>query len=164
MMKTSYPFKLVFYNFRYIMLSAAIFTLLLIPLSIMSEYLFLDPYVIWHISQDRMLGFSLIVAVSVMSAVVLSMNIFRVLSQGTKFKKIGSGFTGSFVGSIAGACSCGPVGFAVISTFGTAGGIATSFLTNYEVPLRVASLLILVAVYFTTTRSISSECSIDKSK
>lgn len=47
---------------------------------------------------------------------------------------------GSIIGASAGACSCGPLGFAIISTFGTIGGITTSLLTLYEIPLRVWQL------------------------
>jgi len=35
-------------------------------------------------------------------------------------KKMGGGIFGSIIGAAAGACSCGPIGFAVISTFGAA--------------------------------------------
>ena len=34
------------------------------------------------------------------------------------------GIFGSIIGAAAGACSCGPVGFAVISTFGSVGATA----------------------------------------
>ena len=55
---------------------------------------------------------------------------------------------GSIVGSVAGACSCGPVGFAVISTFGSVGATATAFLTNYETPLRIIAIAILIITFF----------------
>jgi len=67
---------------------------------------------------------------------------------------------GSIVGASAGACSCGPIGFAIISTFGTTGGIATAFVSNYEIPLRLVALAILGFTYYTTTKSLSLECKI----
>ena len=73
---------------------------------------------------------------------------------------MGGGFLGSIIGASAGACSCSSVGFAVVSTFGTVGGIATSFLTNYEIPLRLVALAILGYTYYATTKAISSECKI----
>ena len=80
------------------------------------------------------------------------MNIFRVkLISDTK--KIGGSIVGTIVGASAGACSCGPIGFSVITTFGTAGSVASSFLTNYEIPLRLISIGILVLVFFTTIKS-----------
>ena len=73
---------------------------------------------------------------------------------------MGGGFLGSIIGASAGACSCSSVGFAVVSIFGTVGGIATSFLTNYEIPLRLVALGILGYTYYSTTKAISSECKI----
>jgi hypothetical protein len=74
--------------------------------------------------------------------------------------KISGSVLGSIIGASAGICSCGPIGFSIISTFGTIAGTATAFLTNYEIPLRLASLGILCLVYYTTIRSISVECKI----
>jgi hypothetical protein len=88
------------------------------------------------------------------------MNIYRVRLLTVKTRKIGESILGSLIGASAGACSCGPIGFTVITTFGTAGSVATSFLTEYEIPLRLASIAILLIVLFTTTRSLSFECKI----
>ena len=131
-----------------------------IPLSIISEYLFIEPFVLIHIPYERGLGFFLIVAVSAISGVVLAMNIFRIKALRNSSKKMGGGVLGSIIGASAGACGCGPIGFAVISTFGTIGGIATSFLSNYEIPLRLIALAILGFMFYTTSRSLSVECKI----
>jgi hypothetical protein len=154
-------FKLVFSDYRYIVLAAAIFVGLLIPLSIISEYLFLQPYVVAHLPSGTEFGFSLIVIVSALSGLVLAMNVFRINNfRHHSKKKMGGGIIGSFIGAAAGACSCGPIGFAVISTFGAAGGVATSFLTNYEIPIRLAAIGILAVTYYTTKRSLAIECKI----
>ena len=89
------------------------------------------------------------------------MNIFRVkLISDTK--KIGGSIVGTIVGASAGACSCGPIGFSINTTFGTAGSVASSFLTNYEIPIRLISIGILVLVFFTTIKSLSLECKINQ--
>ena len=152
--------SLVFSKFSYVALATLIAVGLFLPLSIISGYFFVQPFLTWHITSDRALGFSLIVAVSVMSAIVLSMNIYRIRALQNSMKKMGGGFLGSIIGASAGACSCSSVGFAVVSMFGTVGGIATSFLTNYEIPLRLVALAILGYTYYTTTKAISSECKI----
>ena len=72
------------------------------------------------------------------------------------------GIFGSVIGAAAGACSCGPIGFAVISTFGSVGATATAFLTNYEVPIRIIAIGILTITYFTTVRSLKVECKISQ--
>jgi len=90
---------------------------LFIPLAIISEYIFLEPYVVSHVPYDRMGGFVLIVAVSVLSGIVLTMNVFRIKALKNQARKMGGSLFGSILGASAGACSCGPIGFAVISTF-----------------------------------------------
>ena len=152
--------KLVFSDYRYIVLSASIFIGMLIPLSIISEYIFLEPYVIVHIPNGAEISFILIVVVSALSGLVLAMNVFRINAFRSHKQKMGGGIFGSFIGAVAGACSCGPIGFAVVSTFGAVGGIATAFLSNYEIPIRLAAIAILAYTYYATTKSLTVECKI----
>ena len=151
--------KMVFSDYRYIILATAIFVGMLIPLLIVSEFIFLEPYIISHLPSGSEFSFSLIVILSALSGLVLSMNVYRINSfRNTPKKKMGGGLFGSLVGAAAGACSCGPIGFAVISTFGAAGGVATAFLTNYEIPIRLVAIAILVFTYYATTKSLAVEC------
>lgn len=153
--------KVVFSNYRYIILAGIIFTGLLIPLAIISEFIFLSPYVIGYIAEGRELSFSLIVIVSALAALVIPMNVYRIKILKSAKRKISGGVFGSIAGSIAGACSCGPIGFAVISTFGSVGGIATAFLTNYEIPIRIGAIALLAFTYYTTERSLKIECKLN---
>ena len=152
-------FKLVFSNYRYSTISILITLGLFFSLSIVSEYLFIEPYVVFSVYPETAFNFSLIVIISILAGMVVGMNIFRVRLV-KKVRKIGSSITGTIIGASAGACSCGPIGFSIITTFGTTGSIASSFLTNYEIPLRLISIAILVLVLWTTLKSISRECKI----
>ena len=152
--------KLVFSNHLYIVLSAVIFTSMLIGLLIMSEYIFLDPYVIGHISQGTEFGFMLIVILSALSALVIPMNIYRInILKKSKGKMSGSVFS-SFIGSAAGACSCGPIGFAVVSTFGSVGATTLAFLTSFELPIRIGAIALLAFTYYATVKSLKIECTV----
>jgi len=155
--------KLVFSNKAYIVLAATIFVGMLIPLSIISEYIFLEPYVVGHIPPGTEFGFSLIVILSALSGLVIPMNIYRIRIIRISKKKMSGSVFGSFIGAAAGACSCGPIGFAVISTFGSVGAVTTSFLTVYEIPLRLGAIALLGLVYYTTVRSLKIECQLNKS-
>ena len=152
-------FKLVFSNYRYSTISLLITFGLFFSLSIVSEYLFIEPYVVFAVYPDTAFNFSLIVIISVLAGMVVGMNIFRVRLV-KKVRKIGSSITATIIGASAGACSCGPIGFSIITTFGTTGSIASSFLTNYEIPLRLISIAILVLVFWITLKSLSRECKI----
>ena len=153
--------KFVFSNPKYIILAITIFTSMLIGLLILSEYIFLEPYVVSHIPSGAELGFVLIVIISALSALVLPMNIFRIIMLQKSKQKMGGGILGSIIGAAAGACSCGPIGFAVISTFGSVGATATAFLTNYEIPIRIIAIGILTITYFTTVKSLKTECKLN---
>ncbi len=153
--------KLVFSNFKYLLFSSVLFSSMMIGLLILSEYIFLEPYVVSHIPSGTELEFVLILIISVLSALVIPMNIFRINLLKASRQKMGGGIFGSIIGVAAGACSCGPVGFAVISTFGSIGVTATTFLTNYELPIRIIAIIILVITYFTTIKSLKIECKIN---
>jgi len=153
--------KLVFSNLKYTILASTIFVSMMIGLLILSEYIFLEPYVVAHLPSGSELGFVLIVILSALSALVIPMNIFRVNILKSSKQKMGGGIFGSIIGASAGACSCGPIGFAVISTFGSVGATATAFLTNYEIPLRIIAIAILAVTYFTTVKSLKVECKLN---
>jgi hypothetical protein len=156
-----FAIKTVYSNSKYFLLSVVIFSTMLVGLLILSEYIFLEPYIVSHIPSGSEFGFVLIVMISVLSALVLPMNIFRINILKKSKQKMGGGIFGSIIGSAAGACSCGPIGFAVISTFGSVGATATAFLTNYEIPIRIIAIVILVITYFTTIKSLKSECKVN---
>jgi len=152
-------FGIIYSNPSYILILIGIFFLLFIPLIIISEFLFFEPFLVFSIYPETALSFSLIVTLSLFSAFAVSMNIYRVkLIKETK--KIGSSIIGTIIGASAGACSCGPIAFSIIATFGTAGSIASSFLTIYEIPLRLTSIGILIVVIYVTTKSLAHECKV----
>jgi hypothetical protein len=153
--------KLVFLNFKFVLLSLIIFSSMVITLLIISEFIFLEPYLISHIPSGSEFGFILIISLSALSALVISMNLFRITVLKSSKQKMNGSIFGSVIGSAAGACSCGPIGFAIISTFGSIGATATAFLTNYEIPIRVIAIAILIITYFTTIKSLKTECEIN---
>lgn len=153
-------FKVIFSNFKFLILSLVIFSSMLTILLLISEFIFLEPYFVTHIPSGSELGFILIVVLSGLSALVIPMNLFRIINLKNSKQKMSGSIFGTVVGSAAGACSCGPIGFAVISTFGSVGATATAFLTNYEIPIRIIAIGILVITYFTTIKSLKSECKV----
>ena len=153
-------FKVIFSNFKFLALSLIIFSSMMVLLLIVSEFIFLEPYFVTHIPSGSELGFILIITLSALSALVIPMNLFRITNLKNSKQKMSGSIFGSIVGSAAGACSCGPIGFAVISTFGSVGATATAFLTNYEIPIRVVAIAILAITYFTTIKSLKTECKV----
>lgn len=153
-------FGTVYSNKKYIYLSIAIFVGLFFVLSLISEFIFLSPSFVFYVPISETGDFVLVVAISVLSGIVASFSIYRIgMNKGLKSS---AGFVGSMVGTGAGACSCGPLGFSAISIFGTLGGTATAFLANYETPLRIASIAILCYTYYASAKDITAKCKIIK--
>ena len=150
----------MFSSYSYVLLAGIIFVCMFIPLSILSELLFIEPFFVYHVIEDMTISFVLIISISFMSAIVIPMNVYRVRTLQKSRTKISGSVVGAIIGASAGICSCGPIGFSIISIFGTVAGAATAFLTNYEIPLRLASLGLLCLVYYSTVKSISVECKI----
>lgn len=155
-------FKTVYSNKKYLYVSSAIFLVLFVFLSIVSEFIFLSPVFVFNIPVNSIADFVLIVAIALLSGIVTSFSIYRMRMTNKGLKKSGIGFAGSIIGAGAGACSCGSLGFSAVSIFGTIGGTATAFLTNYEMPLRLISIAILCYTYFVSAKDITSKCKIVK--
>ena len=150
---------MVFSNFRYLALFALFFSGLFIPLIYVTEYLFFEPYVLFYVPEYEILNFLSIFVICALTGLVLSMSIFRIRFLQASTKKLRTGLLGSIVGAGAGAC-CGGIGIALISIFGAVGGVATSVLTNFEIPLRITSIAILVFTYFMIIKDINRECKV----
>ena len=148
--------KQVFSNPVYVVQSVVLFVGLLFPLLILSEYIFLEPFFIGHVPSGYEFQLGLIVILSGLSGLVIPMNIYRIRVLRASKRHIGHGITGSLIGSIAGACSCSSASVAIISTFGSVGATASAFLTNYDIPIKLGAIMLLLVTYYTTIRSLKT--------
>jgi hypothetical protein len=147
-------------NIRYIFLAIAIFLSLYLPLIIVTEFLFLEPYAFLYVPIYQLPNFISIVIISALTGLVLSMSVYRIRFLQASTKKLRSGLLGSFLGAGAGAC-CGGVGIALISIFGAVGITATTFLTNLDIPIRLLSIGILVFTYLMIVKDLNRECNLN---
>lgn len=145
----------------YIGLAVLVFVLFWIFFNVFDELLYFTPIFYFYIPDDAIVGFILSTASAILLGVVIPMNIYLLRNSSIKLDK--SLISGSFLTLITSVCaSCSSIGFIIISTFGSAGIIATAFLTNYQTPLRLVSLGILVLALYTVCRRIVNSCSINK--
>ena len=145
----------------YIGLAVLVFVLFWIFFNVFDELLYFTPIFYFYIPDDAIVGFILSTASAILLGVIIPMNIYLLRNSSIKLDK--SLISGSFLTLITSVCaSCSSIGFIIISTFGSAGIIATAFLTNYQTPLRLISLGILVLALYTVCRRIVNSCSINK--
>jgi len=140
--------KLVFSNPLYLILAGVIFSGMLVLLLHTKELLFFEPFFIFYLPQDSTLSFGLIIITAGLMALVISMATYRIKTIGAS-TKMRSSLLGSVLGAGAGVCTaCGPVGFVLLSTFGTTTATTLSFLSVHEIPIRIVAIAILIGAYF----------------
>ena len=157
--------ELVFSNSMYLVISGSIFALILVLLFSTQEYLFFEPFLVFHIPLGMFPSFISIIVVSGLIGLVLSLTIFQIRAQKASTKRTGTGLAGSLIGVGAGVCtSCGSLVIPIISVLGVAGVSTLSFLTIYEFPIRLVAIGVLIGTYFMMIRGITKECKININK
>lgn len=158
-LKTTIPiaFKLVFSKPSYIAIAGAVFTVFWIVFNSFDQLLFFSPIITFYLPDDAMVGFILTNITSILIGILVAMNVCVIRIRLDK-----SLLSGSILGIASSACaSCSSIGFLVISTFGGFGVLATDFLTNYQTPLRITSICVLVWALYSVHNRITKSCILD---
>jgi hypothetical protein len=70
-------------------------------------------------------------------------------------------FSGSSIGVLSSTCaSCSSLGFLLISTLGGAGITLSTFLSNYQTPLRIVSIALLLWAYYSISIRLTRSCNV----
>jgi hypothetical protein len=129
----------------------------LILLNVFDQLLFFSPVLVFYLPDDAVAGFIITNITSILMGLLIAMNVYVVRNSKIRLDK--SLFSGSILGIASTACaSCSSIGFLVISTFGGFGIIATDFLTNYQTPLRIISIGILMWALYSVHNKITRPC------
>src|SRR6266487_2710787 len=156
------PTRMVFSNWPYIVIAAAVVALFWIIFNVLDQLLFFSPVLAFYLPSDAVAGFILSDIMSILMGIVVSMNVY-VLRHSKKLKlSVSSLFSASSLSVLSGTCaSCSSLGFVLISTFGGVGVSVSTFLTNYQTPLRVISILLLIWAYYTISKKLNEICIIN---
>jgi hypothetical protein len=150
-------FRMVFSTPVYIAIAAAIFTTFWIIFNTFDQLLFFSPVWSFYVPDDAVTGFVITNITSVLMGILVAMNVYVI--RNSKLKLDRSLLSGSILGIDSSACaSCSSIGFLVISTFGGFGIFATDFLTNYQTPLRLVSIAILLWALYSVHNKITKAC------
>lgn len=133
-----------------------------IAFNVLDQLLFFSPFLDFYLPSDALPTFILSNVTSVLMGLVVSMNIY--ILRNLKLKKISSSmFSGTSLGMISGACaSCTSLSFLLVSTFGVAGTVASNFLSNFQIPLRLISIGLLVWALYSSSKKLTATCMISK--
>ncbi len=123
--------------------TTSVVLLLWISFNILDELLFFTPILYFHLPTDAITGFILTIIISIMLVIVVAMSIYLIRHSNLRIGK--SWISGSFLGIINRVyASCSSVGFLMLSNFGGVGIMATVLLTNYQIPLRISSIFLMI--------------------
>ncbi len=161
-MSRLFAFKVVYGSnpILYIGLTILVFTVFWIFFNVFDELLYFSPILYFYLPNDAIVGFVLSTFSALLLGVVVSMNIYLLRNSSIRLDK--SLISSSFLTIFSSTCaSCSSIGFVIISTFGSAGVIATAFLTNYQIPLRSLAIGILILALYTVYRRTTNSCSLN---
>jgi len=150
---------LVFSNRTYAALSVAVAAAFWIIFNVLDGLLFFSPVVTFYypLPEDSVPGFILSNITAALVGIVVSMNVYIFRNQKLRFGT--SFFSGSTLGTVSSMCaSCSSIGFFLVTTFGAAGVLASSFMTNYQLPLRLVAISLLIWAYYSAHRQITTSC------
>ena len=161
----AFAFKVVYSSnpSLYSGLTILVFTLFWIFFNVFDELLYFSPILYFYLPNDAIIGFILSTVSASLLGIVVSMNFYLLRNSSIRLDK--SLISGSFLTIISSVCaSCSSIGFVIISTFGSAGLIATAFLTNYQIPLRLIATCILILTVFSICRRVTNSCVLDNKR
>jgi hypothetical protein len=151
--------KLVFTKRPYAALAVAVASTFWIIFNVFDGLLFFLPVVTFYypLPEDSVPGFILSNTTAALAGIVVSMNVYIFRHHKLKFGT--SFFSGSTLGTFSSMCaSCSSIGFFLVTTFGGAGVAASSFMTNYQLPLRLVAIGLLLWAYYSAHRKITASC------
>jgi hypothetical protein len=146
--------KLVFSRWPYLVLGGAVTIVFWIIFNVFDQLLFFSPVVTFYLPDDAVQGFVISDITAILAGAVISMNLYVIRHSKCLKTGILSLFSGSTMSLLSSTCaSCSSLGFLLISTFGGLGVTASTFLTNYQMPLRAISILVLIWAYYSISKS-----------
>jgi hypothetical protein len=149
----------VFSKLVYVIIAGVTAVVFWITFNVFDQLLFFKPIFIFYLPPDGIAGFVISTINSILLGIVISMNVYILKNTHFRFSK--SLLTGSSLSVISSACvSCSSFGFLLASTFGVSGVIISNFLSNYQIPLRLLSMAILVSAIYIAQKRIKASCSI----
>jgi hypothetical protein len=154
--------KIVFNSWIYIAVAGAVAAIFWIIFNIFDQLLFFSPVFVFYLPQDAFIGFILSNITAILLGIVVSMNIYMLKHSDRSRISLTSFFSGSTISVLSSTCaSCSSLGFLLVSTFGGVGVTASTILSNYQIPLRIVSIALLIWAFYSISIKLTKSCSID---
>jgi hypothetical protein len=154
--------KIVFNSWIYIAVAGAVASIFWIIFNNFDQLLFFSPVFVFYVPQDAFIGFILSNITAILLGIMVSMNIYVLKHSDRSRISLTSFFSGSTISVLSSTCaSCSSLGFLLVSTFGGVGVTASTILSNYQIPLRIISIALLIWAFYSIYSKLTKSCSID---
>ena len=151
-------FQIVFSKLVYIIFASSIAIVFSIISSIFDQLLFFYPILVFYLPSDAVVGFILANIIAVLLGIVVSMNIYVFRHSKIKIQSH-SLLSASSLSVLSSICvSCSSLGFFLISILGTVGVTVSAFVSNYQTPLRLLSIALLIWAYYSISMKLTKSC------
>ena len=151
-------FQLVFSKPIYIAIAVLISIVFWIIFNVLDELLFFSPAFAFYLPDDAIGSFIISSITAPLLGTVVAMNVYIFRNPRLKLSRA-SFFSGSSISIVSSACaSCSSFGFFLISTFGSAGILASTIMSNYQIPIRLIALGLLVWALYSVSNRLTKIC------
>ena len=154
-------FKMVFSRWLYVLIAVIMGSVFWILFNIFDQLLFFSPIIIFYLPDDAIVSFLISNITAILLGIIISMNIyvFKYLKLRRNFTSL---FSWSSISIISSACaSCSSIGLLLVTTLGGIGVSALTFLSNYQMPLRLVSIMLLIWAYYSISNKLTKSCIIN---
>jgi len=153
--------RMVFSNKSYVVLAAAAAVAFWLIFNILDGLILLSPLNFYYpIPAGALPGYVLSHVTAALVGIIVSMNVYMFRNLRAKGGRAPF-LSGSTLGTVSSMCAgCSSVGFYLAATFGTAGVAASTFLSNYQLPLRLLAIGLLIWAYYSTHKRIAKSCGV----
>jgi len=115
------------------------------------QFLFVNPFA-FSVPMNKYASFVLIIAVSLISGLVLPIEIIKIIRKDFYFKNMKE-FFAAFLG-VSASCGCvAGIGLGLVTVFGVAGSSLLGFLHQYQDTIRLISVIILLYSFYFETKA-----------
>jgi hypothetical protein len=156
-------FKMVFTRALYIAIAAGVTAVFWVFFNVLDELLFFSPVFVFYLPDDAIASFVLSNVTAPLLGVIAAMNVYVYVFRNSRVRlSRASLFSGSSISVVSSACaSCSSLGFFLVSTFGSAGLLASTIMSNYQIPLRVISVGLLLWALYAVSNRLTKSCMVD---
>lgn len=150
---------MVFSSRAYVTMAVAVAAGFWVLFNQLDGLLFFSPVLAFYIPSDAVSNFVLSNITSGLLGMVVAMNVYVFRNSAVRFH--GSFLSGSTMSVISSACvGCSSSGFFLVSVFGGLGVATSNIMSQYQLPLRLVSIALLLWALYSVNKRLDQSCSI----